>query len=131
MTKRKLSFSMKLYLIGALSILSACSAAKVDEEPKLAVLLESSSTNTQIISQAMSTVLNGTKVSLESHAFLKTSQHILQKRSFTTPNAADGLMLGTPQINRFTLYSKGSTCYLVYINNNKNYPLQNLKCKPL
>lgn len=129
--------TLRLYLtiasVCVLGILSACSTAMSDQKSGPAILLESSTKNTQVISQAMSLALNGKKVSLTANAFRKSSDHTLEKKAFTGMNSkpADGLILGIPVIHRFSLLSSGSSCHLVYEKTGTKYPLNGINCKAL
>jgi len=117
----------------AFSFLSACSTAMVSQKSGPAILLESSTENTQIISQAMSLALNGEKISLTTNAFINNSQHTLEKKLFTgiNSNAANGLILGIPEIHRFSLFSNETSCHLVYEKTGAKYPLNGVSCKAL
>ena len=132
-TQKKLLSLTSIALILVLTSLSACSKAMVSKEPKLAVLVESSPANTQAIQQAMSTALNGKQITLASSAFLNSPTHTLERKQLKNLNAKtiDGLILGIPEVHRFSLYSSGKNCYLVYAKNEKKYPLKQLKCQPL
>ncbi len=133
MKNKKIRLYLTVASACAFGFLSACSTAMVGQKSGPAILLETSKTNTQIISQAMSLALNGKKVSLTANAFRKNAQHTLEKKSFTglNSNAADGLILGIPVIHRFSLFSNDSSCHLIYEKTGTKYPLNGVNCKAL
>jgi len=112
-------------------LLSACSAKSANENPVPAVLVESSISNTRVISNVMSKALNGTKVSLEKNAFLLSHRHVLEKKPFRDLNSthADGLLLDIPKIESFTLFKQGESCFLKYDITGQTFNLKGIKCK--
>lgn len=134
MKKNLFHFYLSLLIACFLISISGCTNAMVEQKTKPAILKNSSAEYTKIISQTMSLALNGKQIRLEESAFLKSNQHVLEKKMFTDTNTnpADGLMLGIPVIHRFSLFTTAeNNCFLVYEKTGKQYPLSNLKCVAL
>ena len=96
MKKRNNRFNIALISACITGLLSACSTNVADAEPRPAILSGANANNTQALSQAMSLALNGKKVSLVSNAFLKDSQHTLEKRAMSGINSNNADMKNPP-----------------------------------
>ena len=134
MKYKKIRLYLTIAFVCNFSFFGACSnEKKVGLKSGPAILLESNIENTLIISQAMSLALNGTKISLNSRTFMRSPHHTLEKKQLTNLNSniANGLILSIPKIYRFSLFSHDTSCFLIYQNSGKKFPLSGVKCKPL
>lgn len=134
MKQNRIHIYISLVSACILSILSGCTNATVDQTSKPAALINASTANTKIISQAMSQALNGRQIMLGENAFINSSQHTLEKKSFTgmNTNSVDGLILGIPVVHRFSMFTNNkNSCYLVYDKTGEQYSLKGIDCRTL
>ncbi len=118
--------------VSAACVLAACQTT-ASGPPAEAMLMESSSSSTKLLSKAVSQALGGVDVNLASNVLMDSSVLTIETR---IPQSMDGgRMVGAmndrarPKPERFTLMKEGRSCYLVHENTGQKMPLGRLKCQ--
>jgi len=126
----------KMLLLVSAALQGACVATPITpstESMQAAVLIQHSVETSSLLNQAVSSALNGAKVSLASRALTQTSD-VQVERTTQDPASMPGLngqLMEVPKAHHFSLRKQGSQCYLVYQKTGQAFLLEGVKCRVL
>lgn len=119
-----------------MSLLVGCRAPApaMDDSPgseQLAVLVSPTAETRAELEQLIAAALNGTAITLEEHAFVRTSYVVIERGAQArdpSGNRTQGRELGRP--DHFKLVTQQSRCTLVHDDSGKRWRLTKATCQP-
>jgi len=118
--------------IAAIFLFGACQTM-TNSKPAEAMLMESSSETTGLLSEAVSQALGGVKVTLAPDTLMNKSSFTVETKMAQSmqSNRNTGLMndRARPAPDRFTLMMQGKDCFLKHEGSGKMMPLENMNCQ--
>ena len=128
-----MSFSKNIFLLALVAFQSGCGAGTPVKTMQAATLSKHSPATTQVLNQAVSRALNGTRVSLASRALTKRSEVTVERmmQSSELGNGLNGRIMSAPVVHRFSLKKQSGACYLVHQKTGQSYLLEGVECQVL